>query len=310
MLASGCATAPPLDARRTAALPDRTELAATPFFPQTDRHCGPAALAGALAARGIPATPEGLSPTVYLPAREGSLPLDMLGGARRAGALALRIEPSLEALLELLAAGYPVVVLQNLSLSWYPMWHYALVIGYDRSGQKITLRSGRDARQVLPLGTFDRTWARSGRWAMIATRPGDIPPGAAAGAYTEAALALERTGQIAAARAAYTAGADHWPDELPLRIGLANVAMAAGDRAAAEQALREAVRRHPRSDAALNNLAHLLADTGRPDEAEALATAATGLRGPHEATARRTLEEIRATRTPPGTNRAQSLEIP
>jgi hypothetical protein len=29
------------------------------------------------------------------------------------------------------AAGNPVLVLQNLSFAWAPVWHYAVVMGYD-----------------------------------------------------------------------------------------------------------------------------------------------------------------------------------
>ncbi len=292
LLAVGCAS-PRLDPTRSAALPERIELSATPFHPQEVNHCGPAALASALGAAGIAATPAGLAPAVYLPAREGSLPLDMLGGARRAGAMAVRTARDLEALLEQVAAGMPVVVLQNLSLQWVPMWHYAVVIGFDRPRGIIILRSGRESRQVLSLRTFEHTWARSGHWAMIAFRPGQLPAGVAREPYTESAVALERVGRLAEARAAYEAGLTPWPGDLSLAVGLANVAHARGDRDGAETALRQALPYHPRSDALLNNLAHLVAEAGRLEEALALADSAVTLAGPHQATARETRDEIR-----------------
>ena len=151
ILLAGCAS-PRLDPARAGALPQRIELAATPFHPQEVNHCGPAALASVLGAAGIAATPDDLAPAVYLPAREGSLPLDMLGGARRAGAMAVRTAPGLEALMERVAAGMPVVVLQNLSLQWVPMWHYAVVIGFDRPRGTIILRSGRDTATLTNIG--------------------------------------------------------------------------------------------------------------------------------------------------------------
>jgi hypothetical protein len=291
-LLAGCASPPRLDPARAAGLPQRVELAATPFHPQEVNHCGPAALASALGAAGIDATPEGLAPTVYLPARQGSLPLDMLGGARRAGAMAVRTAPDLESLLEHVAAGVPVVVLQNLSLQWVPMWHYAVVIGFDRPAGRILLRSGVETRQVLSLRTFEHTWARSGHWAMIAFRPGQLPAGVPQAAYTESAMALERLGRLPEARAAYDAGLAAWPADLTLAVGLANVAHAQGEGAGAEAALRRALVHHPRSDALLNNLAHLLAEFGRLDEALALAESAVTLAGPHQATARETRDDI------------------
>ena len=292
LLAVGCAS-PRLDPTRSAALPERIELSATPFHPQEVNHCGPAALASVLGAAGIAATPDGLAPAVYLPAREGSLPLDMLGGSRRAGAMALRTAPDLEGLMEQVAAGMPVVVLQNLSLQWVPMWHYAVVIGFDRPRGTITLRSGREPRQVLSLRTFEHTWARSGHWAMIAFRPGQLPAGVPREPYAESAVALERVGRLAEARAAYEAGLTPWPGALALAVGLANVAHAQGDSGGAETALRQALQYHPRSDALLNNLAHLVAEAGRLEEALALADSAVTLAGPHQATARETRDEIR-----------------
>jgi len=58
-------------------------------------------------------------------------------------------------------------VLQNLALDWVPMWHYAVVVGYDLAADEIVLRSGRTKRQVMAMPTFERTWKRSRFWAMV-----------------------------------------------------------------------------------------------------------------------------------------------
>lgn len=290
-------TVQPIHGDRDGSLPRRAELETTPFFPQEIDHCGPAALATVLVAAGIHTTPDALAPSVFLPARKGSLPLDVIGGARRAGALAVRVAPTLDALLGLVRDGHPVVVLQNLGLSWYERWHYAVVIGHDLDRREIVLRSGRTRREVLSIFTFDHTWARSERWALLVLAPGTAPPaGIESGPYTDAALALERLGDVPAARAAYRAGHARWPDVLPLAIGLGNTAYAQGDLDAAEQALRAAATTHPDSDAALNNLAHVLMERGGLDEAEALAQRAVDLAGPQLAVARATLADIRAKR--------------
>lgn len=247
-----------------------------------------------LRAGGFDASPDSLAPLVFLPARQGSLPLDMLGGARRVGAVALRLEPSVEALFEQIAQGRPVVVLQNLGLSWYPRWHYAVAIGFDRPREVLILRSGPETRQELPLATFDHTWQRSGRWAMIVATAGELPRGISAARYTESLIALERIRRFSEARQAYLAGVKRWPTELPLWVGLGNTAYAMGDLEASEQAFREATVRHPDADAPLNNLAHVLALRGRFAEARAAAESAVALKGPNEDAARRTLEEVLA----------------
>jgi hypothetical protein len=57
----------------------------------------------------------------------------MIGAARRHGRLAYLITGP-DSMFEEVAAGHPVIVLQNLGLSWYPVWHYAVVVGYDQLG--------------------------------------------------------------------------------------------------------------------------------------------------------------------------------
>lgn len=296
---AACATAPALDPSRLAALPERSELDATPYFAQERNHCGPASAAMVLQAAGLDVTPDALAPLVYLPARQGSLPLDMLGGARRVGAVAVRLDPSVEALYEQIAAGRPVVVLQNLALSWTPRWHYAVVVGFDRRDGNVILRSGAEPRQVLPLATFAKTWDRSGRWGMVVARPGEVPDGVSADRYTEALLAFERLGLLAEARTGYEAGAARWPEHLTLAMGLGNTAYALGDLPASERAFRAAAAAHPAADAPLNNLAHVLASRGALDEALATAERAIALAGPNQAVARKTREEILAQRAAP-----------
>ena len=294
----GCVGLPPLDPGRVAALPPQVLLAAVPFHPDTGEACGPAALATALGAAGFDATPEALAPQLRMPARPGSLPADLAGAARRSGAVALRVEPGLEALLEALAEGTPVVVLQNLSLPWMPLWHYAVAVGYDRRRGVLWLRSGPLREEVIPLGTFDRTWARSGRWGLRVLAPDRPPRSAGETAWAGAAAALESAGQPAAARRAYTAGLERWPRSLPMALGAGNAAWGAGDAAGAEQALRRALALHPDAVPVLNNLAHVLAARGALAEAETLALEAAARPGPHQAAALDTLTRIRGQRAP------------
>ena len=179
----------------------RVELAGTPFFAQTDYHCGPAALATVLAASGKPVLPDLLGEQIFLPARTGTLQLEMIAGARRQGVVATRLPGTLEALLRELQAGQPVVVLLNLGLSWYPLWHYAVAIGYDLPRSEMLLRSGTTERAVLPMNTFEHTWVRAGSWAFVALPPDRWPATAEEAAVVEAAVGFER----AAPPAAYSA---------------------------------------------------------------------------------------------------------
>jgi len=274
-------------------LAPRTELGDTRFFPQEDYQCGPAALAMALDAAGVASDPEALKPEVYLPQRQGSLQVEMLAAARRHGVVAYQLAPELTDLLAEVADGTPVIVLQNLGLSWYQVWHYAVVIGYDLERREVILRSGREQRQVLPMTTFERTWARSGYWAMLALPPGKVPRSAEEVSFVSAVSALERSGHLQGARSAYLAAVQRWPHSLAAQIGAGNTAYRSKDLVRAEADFRQAVAAHPDSVAALNNLAQTLSDLGRDEEALPYAQHAIELGGPLKEITRETLEGIR-----------------
>ncbi len=261
-----------------------------PFFPQGDRACGPASLAMALVWSGLSSGPEAASTQVYTPGREGSLATDMLAGARRNGRLAVPVN-TLSDLLAELAAGHPVIVFQNLGLDIKPMWHFAVAVGYDMPKRQIILNSGFDEAIRLSLDTFEHTWERTGRWAMVVLPPDRLPATAAEPAVVQAAAGLERVGLAPAAARAYETILARWPDSLGAAIGLGNARYAQQDREGAEAALRQAVAYHPNSPPAWNNLAQVLLERGRLGEAREAAERAYGL-DPSEPIAA-TLAEIR-----------------
>jgi tetratricopeptide (TPR) repeat protein len=296
-LIAGCATpqATALLAGPPAGLPPRVELSAVPFYPQEDYQCGPAALATTLVHAGVAVTPEELVPQVYLPARKGSLQAEMLAASRRQGLMAYQLAPRLEDLLREVADGKPVIVLQNLGFGFAPVWHYAVVVGYDLTDEEIILRSGTTRRLTMEVSSFERSWARSQHWAMLTLPPGRLPATVDEGRYLGAAAALERVAP-AAARRAYAAALERWPDDLTARLGLGNASYAQRDLAGAEAAYREATRRHPAAADAWNNLAQALLELGRRDEALAAAQRAVDIGGPRLARYQATLQAISGSR--------------
>lgn len=273
-------------------LPGHTELTEVPFFSQEAYQCGPASLAMSLNAAGIVVTPEILKPELYLPDRHGSLQVEMLAATRRHGAIAYQLAPNLNDMLREIAAGTPVVVLQNLAFGWYPIWHYAVVIGYDLDREEIILRSGPEQRQIIPITTFEYTWERSGYWAMVALPPGKIPETAEENSFIAAVSALEKISAPELAQKTYIAALHRWPGNLSAQIGVGNTAYRMKNLAQAEAAFRQAAQDHPDSVAAINNLAQTLADQTRYEEALETARRAVSLGGPLLQTAQETLAEI------------------
>lgn len=298
---SGCATQTQLLRDSPSAQLSRSaELSSTPFFAQERYQCGPAALAMALNTAGVSIHPDALVSQVYVPQREGSLQTEMLAAARRNGAVSMTIPPRMDALLTEVASGTPVVVLQNLSLPWYPMWHYAVMIGYDLDRNEAILRSGTTERLTMPLSTFERTWARSGYWGMVALPAGRLPATVEESAAVSALVAFEKNGDAVRSRQAYQAALQRWPDNLTLQLGYGNSAYSAGDRAAAAAAYMRATQAHPDSAPAFNNLATVLAELGDFELAREAAERALALGGPWRDAALATLKAINAEKRPAG----------
>jgi len=277
---AGCAArAPLLPQLTTAQFPAHVELDETPFFPQRDYQCGPAALATVLAASGVPATPDSLVAEVYLPGRQGSLQPELVAAARGRGRLPYVLPPRTEALIEQLAAGTPVLVMQKLGAGPWPGWHYAVLVGYDVAADRFLLRSGTDERLEIKASRFLATWDRAGRWALVVLPPGQVPAMPELPRYMEAAAGLEAVGKRDEAARAYEAAAREWPAEALPRLGLANLSYARGDLRAAERGYREAIALAPGEVAARNNRAEVLLELGCPASARREIAAAQSLAG-------------------------------
>ena len=291
-LLTGCASfrqieMPPLPEN----LPASHELTAVPFFPQEEYQCGPAALAMAISWSGLPARPEDLAEEVYTPSRKGSLQVAIIAAARRHGRLGYEIS-DLESLFPEIAAGYPVIILQNLSISWFPVWHYAVLIGYDAAQEHVILRSGTTYRKVMSFGVFEKTWARSNYWGIIILKSTQLPALAKEKTYLSAVLGLEKAHQFQAAVSGYRTALTRWPQSLAARMGLGNSYYALGDFTNSEYAFKETIRLYPRAGSAYNNLAQILKEQGQFPEAWKMARKAVSLGGPLQAVYQQTLQEI------------------
>jgi len=272
----GCAASPPLVDGLPTGMPRSLELRGTPFFPQEEFQCGPAALATVLGASGVEVQPDALAPQVYLPKRHGSLQAELIGATRRQGRLAYLLPGDGQALLSELAAGRPVLLLQNLGVKQIPIWHYAVLVGYDADRNVALLRSGHRERKEVRWQSFARSWDRAARWAMTVLPPAVIPGAADAGDYLKAVAGIEAAGNRQAAALSYDAAIARWPDEPMAWLGLGNVSYADGDRAAAADAYTRAATLAPGNAAVRNNLAQVLADAGCLEEARSqLARAVT-----------------------------------
>lgn len=211
---SGC-QATPQTARLLAnrpAIPAQHLIPDVPFYPQQDFYCGPTTLAEVFNFYSIPLTPENIAPNLFIPELAGSLQIEMVAAARQQGLVAYAERGNLDNLLTLASEDIPVVVLQNVSISWLPMWHYALVIGYDLDNQQIILHSGVTKQHRLNIATFERTWGRGQYWMMAALPATKTSEQFTPLKYTQAAQDLLSTGQSAPGLTALQSAITQWPD--------------------------------------------------------------------------------------------------
>lgn len=264
-----CTINPPLDLAQLAQGESSLRLDSIPFYPQSEYQCGPAALAGVLGASGVDSSAEALAAQVYLPARQGSLQLELLGATRRAGRIPYPLATSSRALIAELNAGRPVLVLQNLRTRSFPIWHYAVLVGLDVPANQVYLNSGQQQGLEMSAPSFMRTWEWAGRWGMVALRPGELPAGADANRYLEAVLAFEAVAGVVAALPAWQAAGERWPLQALPYLAQGNHAYAMDNREAAVAWYYRGLLANPGNVALANNLASALGQLGCPRTAEA-----------------------------------------
>jgi predicted double-glycine peptidase len=270
-LLGGCA-AVPVEWPHGSLAPELTDV---PFFPQTEYQCGPAALATLLADAGADVTAEDLVDEVYVEGLHGSLQAELLGATRRHGFIPYVIEPDAAALVAEVAAGRPVLVLQNFGLPRVPVWHYAVVVGAD--ADHVVLRSGTEQRRRERTKRFMRSWRGGERWAFVALAPGTLAATATPAAYVHALGDAERVLPMPARTAAADAALDRWPDDSLVLFASAATAFERGNLDRSTALYRKLLAGAPDDAAARNNLANVLAARGCT--ALALEEARTALAG-------------------------------
>lgn len=147
-------------------------LSDIPFFPQKDHYCGPAALASILNFYGKKLSQEEIADSIYLPQLKGTLSLDLLLYAREQGFEAEILKCDLERLKKEISQSHPLIVFLNLGWRFYPIRHYAVVVGYDDIQRAIIVHSGKRRNQLISYKRFLKAWKKMGYWCLLILPPG------------------------------------------------------------------------------------------------------------------------------------------
>ncbi len=280
---AGCATAPPWPANDAGTsaqgLGQRRILQTVPFYPQERYQCGPAALAMMLNTQGFHTDPDALTDRVYLPGRHGTLQVEMVSAARDYNLVVYPLAKDVAAIIREVAAGHPVLVMQNLRFDWWPQWHFAVVIGFDPQNRSLILNTDTRQANEQPLTVFMNTWKRADQWAVVMLPPNELPATAKPLPFLKAAHDLESTGHLKAAYTAYQQAASQWPDQPAALFGLGNVAYQQGHWRAASSHFQSLVSQFPQQAAGWNNLAYTLLEQNCREAAKVAAACATRLDG-------------------------------
>jgi predicted Zn-dependent protease len=116
----------------------------------------------------------------------------------------------------------------------------------------------------MKANVFLRSWDWAGRWALVALRPGELPPRPDPSRYVEAVASFEQVAGADAALPAWRAGLLRWPGDARLYLALGNQAYDRGELAVAISFYRRGLRAAAQDPALSNNLASVLAETGCP----------------------------------------------
>ena len=208
-----------------------------------------------------------LDERTLIPAKGGTLQIELMAAARANGLLVYPIEPTFDALFAELSERHPVIVLVNRSFSWYPLWHYAPITGYDAKAQTILTHFGDEPNEAVPIATFGELWKRSDNWGVALLPPGRLPASVSAKVFLRAAYDFEKTGMTNEAIIAYETALSRWPDYVPLLFALGNAYYNSHRISKAEEVYRYILLIDSKYPYALNNLADLLFHTQRSEEA-------------------------------------------
>jgi len=245
----------------------RIVLTDTVFFPQEKYQCGPASLASVLQQSGVPVTPSTLTSQIYLPERQGSLQLELLGATRRNGRIPYQLQPNLTAIVSELRYSRPVLVLQNLGLRSLPVWHYAVVTGVDPASSTITLHSGATKNLSMNAQKFLRSWDLADRWGVVVLQPGELPADDNPAAFLKAVSAYSSVTNDDAVIKSYTNAVKRWPQNHLVWFSYAANAQVSGKQPLAIQNYLQALRIKPDHLPSINNLSLMYAEAGNFQQA-------------------------------------------
>jgi len=240
------------------------------------KSCGAGALSSVLQHYGDPVPMEEWD--AKLPkTRGGVMSIDLVLAARQRGFDASLVTGDASLLEAELRDERPVILmLQVISApgKGYDFFHYVVIDGYDPDRNLYRTQFGDGQSRWARLERLEPAWKPT-KYATIVIRPAD--PNAES---LRAAVRLEEEGKYALAAQTYREILQKDPKSLLAWTNLGNAEMQLGRPIPAEEAFRKALELDPEAADTLNNLAWLLYEQKRVEEAEPFARRAATTKAP------------------------------
>lgn len=225
--------------------------------------------------------------------RGGVMSIDLVLAARERGFDANLVTGDAGLVDAEVRAGRPVILMLQVIQApgkGYDFFHYIVIDGHDPEKNLYRVQFGDGKARWAKLERIEPAWKPT-KYATVVIRPAD--PNAKA---LRAAVQLEEEGKYGLAAQGYREILSRDPNHLIAWTNLGNAEMRLGRAQAAEDAFRKALAIQPDAADALNNLAWLLYEQKRVDEAEPLARKAAATTAPDAWTRLDTLARILAAR--------------
>ena len=256
--------------------PSATIIPNVPMQKWDIKSCGAGALSSVLMHYGDARTMKEWDATLPQ-TRGGVMSIDLVLAARQRGFDARLVTGDRSLVEAELRDGHPVILMLQVIQApgkSYDFFHYVVLDGYDPAQDIFRVQFGDGKARWARMDRIEPAWKPT-KHAAILIRPAD-PTSTA----LRAAVELEDQGKLALASNAYREILDKNPKSMLAWTNLGNVEMRLGRKAAAEEAFKKALELDPDSADTLNNLAWLLYEEKRVDEAEPLARKAAVTKAP------------------------------
>ena len=240
------------------------------------KSCGAGALSSVLQHYGDPTTMQEWDASLPK-TRGGVMSIDLALAARQKGFDARLVTGDQQMVERELLDGRPLILMLQVIQApgkGYDFFHYVVLDGIDSKNQLVRSQFGDAKARWVKFDRLESAWA-GGAHTAIVIRPKD-----ATADRLRAAVALEETGELANAARSYRDILSTHPHSVVAWTNLGNVESQLGNRATAEDAFRKALAIDATAADALNNLAWLLYQEKRLDEAERLAERAVSSPAP------------------------------